>query len=226
KNVPGLVRSRRRPAMRGVRPEPMTGPNPTPGATDRCPSPRSRPMFRTIRRLVSAAPSARVAHRPATRLAVDRLPDRINPVVTDMTGMSLYFPTHDGPTTLWVNFDGCNNLGGHTVAPFTGTNTDKADILYRVSEEYAPFNVQVKRMYGFGAFQENDGATTVFVGDDRSFDRVITGPDGNVQGTLNQKGGVTPGPFMDTPYTNKASHAPNSDAYDLAFVDPVKQTWL
>jgi len=181
-------------------------------------------MFRAIRNLVSK--SQTTARRSRTQLTVDRLPDRINPVITDMTGMSMYFPTHDGPTTLFINFDGCDNLGGHTVAPFTGSTKDKADILYRVSEEFAPFNVQVRREYGFGSYDDRNGATTIFVGDDRGFDRAIMRADGSLIGVLNTKGGITPGAFMDTPYRDKADHAPNSNAYDLAFVDPVEQSSL
>src|SRR5262249_24563870 len=162
----------------------------TPATATRWPasSRRSPPMFRAIRNLVSKPRTA--ARRPRTQLGVDRLPDRINPVITDMTGMSNYFPTHDGPTTLYLSFDGGDNLYGHSVAPFSGSTKDKADILYRVSEEFAPFNVQVRQDFGFGNYGGGNGSTTVFVGDDRGFDQTLTRPDGSLIGVLNQKGAI------------------------------------
>ena len=47
-----------------------------------------------------------------------------------------------------------------------GGNLEKSiqDILYRVSEIYAPFDVQVRRVYGAGNYGTTDGSTTIFVG--------------------------------------------------------------
>ena len=90
--------------------------------------------------------------RPRPRLAVEQLEDRqllstgfvIPQSMTDLANM---FPTHSGPTILYLNFDG-GTVDGQTVSAFQAQSNqtkDQAiqDILYRVSEIYAPFNVQV-----------------------------------------------------------------------------------
>src|SRR5262245_40547404 len=123
--------------MESVEGQPRRGPPPKPPTTDL----EECVMFRAIRKLASTSLSrGRAAQppRPRPRLGVDRLEDRLTPVITDMTAMTAYFPAHDGPSTLWLNFDGCTNQDGHTVAPFTGSEADKRDILYRVSEFFAP----------------------------------------------------------------------------------------
>src|SRR5207249_563917 len=113
-----------------------------------------------------------------------------------------------GPTILYVNFDGWTNCpygNAHKITPYQGTYGDTLDILYRTSEVFAPFNVEVLPIYGDGNYSTAQGATTVFVG-------------GNGQG------GFTPGAFLDYPSTSNpnggTSHGLNSDAYDIAFVDP------
>src|SRR4051794_36271041 len=93
-------------------------------------------------------------NRPLTRrpaLRVEALDDRLVPngtPITDATQLAQLFPAHDGPTSLLINFNGTTGVAGHTVAAFTGTDQDKAEILFRVSEEFAPFNVQVSQVVG------------------------------------------------------------------------------
>jgi hypothetical protein len=172
-----------------------------------------------MRRLFSVRrpPSAR---RPATRLAVEQLEERqlLSAVPTDMTGVAQLFAPHPGPTVLYLNFDGGDVHYDHTwygsdtvvhVAPFQtldGQGRDQAiqDILFRVSERFAPFNVQVERLSGAGNYDHtNNGNTTVFVGANSKNDT------------------FTPGSSTDYPGAGKGNaHQPNSDPYDIAFVSP------
>jgi hypothetical protein len=131
------------------------------------------------------------------------------------------FPRHDGSTALYVNFDGWS---AKHVSAFTTTTPDDGDpltddreleiqaILYQVSEIFSPFDVQVRRITGDAARALSKGATTVFVGD--SWDYGL--------GSNNHTGGITPASYVDFPggYHSDA-HAPNSNPYDLALVDPI-----
>jgi hypothetical protein len=135
------------------------------------------------------------------------------PLYTEYSQIAELFPRHDGPTTLYLNFDGWNQQG---VAPFATTtgnrDRDIQDILFRTAEVFSPFDVQVERTFGDGAHGESNGATTVFIGDNV---RKGVGPD-------NTAGGLTPGQYSDFPGNVKGlTHRPNSDPYDLAFVDPI-----
>src|SRR5207249_8998458 len=89
----------------------------------------------------------------------------------DMSELASRFPAHQGPTILFINFDGWKNYDekGHTIQPFQSAsgkrNRDIQEILYRTAEIFAPFNVQVVRIYGEGKYDRTDhGNSTVFVG--------------------------------------------------------------
>jgi hypothetical protein len=140
----------------------------------------------------------------------------------DMTDLARQFPSHQGPTRLYINFDGWKNRDkkGHRIEPFRATtrsrDRDIQEILYRTSEIFAPFNVQVVRITGDGNYDKGSvGNTTVFVGGDTA--------------RINSKGekyieAVTPGKYLDYPHpATSTSHQPNSDPYDIAFVDPMLQ---
>jgi hypothetical protein len=140
------------------------------------------------------------------------------PAVTDMTQLAQMFPVHDRPTQLYVNFDGGMDEQGNQISKFTSPNTfqDIQDILFRTSEIYAPFNVQVSRISGFNASDTSDhGNTTVFVGAD---DALNTNSNGKFAHSY------TPFANSDIPTLTNANHRPNSDNNDVAFVDPVYQS--
>src|SRR5206468_13109065 len=117
------------------------------------------------------------------------------------------------------NFDGWkdHDKKGHNIQPFqsqTGKRSrDIQEILYRSSEIFAPFNVRVIRIYGEGKYdQTKRGNTTIFVGAHTENVK----PDGHKYPFA-----VTPGKYSDFAVPSKPKHQPNSDPYDIAFVDPV-----
>lgn len=144
---------------------------------------------------------------------MEQLEDRLVPSTIDMTQLALLFPPHSGPTHLYLNFDGWHD-STHNIAAFTGTYQDIEDILFRTSEIMSPFNVQVCRILGDGKFDQSSyGNTTIFIG--ANSDNV----DSN---GLKFPYGFTPWMFEDFPGVRKGDqHRPNSDPYDVAFVDPV-----
>lgn len=160
-------------------------------------------MFRFLKFFVrSAKPSRRKSPRaksPMRRvcLAVEALEERTVPaVITDMTAMAQLFPVHAGPTPVYLNFD-----GGYSNAPYSGSDQNIQEILYRTSEIFAPFNVTVQRIRGFAnCDQTADGGTTVFIGDNAK-NSTYTADDS-----------------ADYPRMN--DHRPNGDDHDVAFVDP------
>jgi hypothetical protein len=161
-----------------------------------------------------------ITRRPArTGLRVEALEDRLVPAVTDMTQLAQMFPAHDGPTHLWLNFDG-GTVEGKTIQAFTGTNADRAEILERVAEIFVPFNVQVSRRSGAGDFDNGGGNTTIFVGGNAANTKTLSSGK-----TLKYTYSSTPGNYSDYPGSASGlDHQPNSDSYDLAFIDPVSQT--
>jgi hypothetical protein len=88
----------------------------------------------------------------------------------ELSMLARYFKLQRGPAKLYINFDGCVNFDGkgHLIIPFQGTtghrDMDIQEILFRVSEAFAPFNVQVLRMYGNGHYDRAGGNSTVFIG--------------------------------------------------------------
>lgn len=169
------------------------------------------------------APSVSARRRRAMRPAVEAMEHRrlmtANPA--DMTQLARLFAPHNGPTILYLNFDGGSVPdGGHTdqvssFQPLSGTRDGAIqDILFRVSEIYAPFNVEVERIFGAGNYAQSNGNTTIFIGGDSA--------DVAKDGTK-QPAGFTPASSSDYPSDQRGhDHQPNSDPYDLGFVDPVQ----
>jgi hypothetical protein len=151
------------------------------------------------------------------KLSMDELETRLVPAaITDMTVLAQQWPTHDGPTHLYLNFDGYND-GSTVVNKYNGT-ANIQDIIFRTSEIFAPFNVEVSRMYGQNSYDSNsEGNTTIFIGDMAVNNSTLPG------------GAVVNGTHSYTPFANSdypgttlgGTHAVNSNAYDLAFVDPI-----
>ena len=144
---------------------------------------------------------------------MEQLEDRLLPSITDMTQLALLFPPHVGPTHLYLNFDGWHD-STHSIAAFTGSYQDTQDILFRSSEILSPFNVGVSRILGEGNYdQGTNGNTTIFIGANSA----------NVDANgVKYPYGFTPWIFEDFPNVKKGDqHQPNSDPYDVAFVDPV-----
>lgn len=140
----------------------------------------------------------------------------------EMSEVARQFPTHAGPTTFYINFDGWHNHDGkgHDIQPFRGTTNNRErdiqEILFRTAEIFAPFNVRVVRSFGEGVYdKDKNGNTTVFVGADTA--------DVDKNGKKYTKA-VTPSKSMDGPHgTKAANHRPDSNPYHLAFVDPMAE---
>jgi hypothetical protein len=90
----------------------------------------------------------------------------------ELSELAGHFRPQPGPTKLYINFDGWLNFDGkgNVVIPFTSAipgqrDRDIQEILYRVAEEFAPFNVQVARMFGNGRHDQGPGGNaTIFIG--------------------------------------------------------------
>jgi hypothetical protein len=177
----------------------------------------------------------RTKHRARTgravRLEVEALEDRRVPalVVTDMTQLAQEFGRHDGATTLWLNFDGYAAEGVSPFQSISGNrNQDIQDVLFKTQQIFAPFDVIIRRRLGDGSIdQSSSGNTTIFIGDNASYG---TGPGAPVAGVPgaghhgagNGYGAYTPWSSADFPGGYKGTrHRPNSDAFDIAFVDPL-----
>jgi hypothetical protein len=143
------------------------------------------------------------------------------PASLDYTAIAQMFPRHEGTTSLYLNFDGWQS---EEVAGFNATTPDDGnaatdererdiqDIIFRVSEMFSPFDVKVQRLSGNGVRVMSGGATTVFIGDACRFGG----------GSDNRSGGRTPDDNFDAPGDiHGDSHIPNSNRYDVTFVDPV-----
>jgi hypothetical protein len=157
----------------------------------------------------------RNARRKPTRphLHLEAMEDRLVP--SSMSNVPFISPS--GPTTLALNFDGgppATESPNYQVSAYNAGNalqTDQniQDILFRTSEMYAPFNVQVTRLSGADNFlseADSHGPTTVFVGAS-----IGDQPVGS---------GFASGGFSDSPTSVNLTHLRNSDPYDLALVDP------
>src|SRR5262245_56413050 len=112
-----------------------------------------------------AAPTKPRRARPRVECLEEREVLSSTPI-TDMTAVASLYPPHSGPTTLYLNFDGYAGAGVSSFASTTGDrNADVHEILYRTAEIFAPFNVQVRRIYGDGNYSSGGGNTTIFIGD-------------------------------------------------------------
>src|SRR5262249_37747002 len=105
------------------------------------------------------------------------------------------------------------HLSAFQAAP--GKDRDQAiqDILFRVSEKFAPFNVQVERLYGAGKIGPGNGNKTPFIGADA----------GDVtKAGIKYSHSWTPSSSWDAPTADAvSSHQPNRNGWDVAFIDPV-----
>jgi hypothetical protein len=173
----------------------------------------------------SQAPRATKAARRAA-LQVESLEQRLVLSTTDMTTLAQWYgPARTEATTLYLNFDGGDinwNMAGYQgsksiqpYAPAAGHARDRdiQTILSEVGKMFAPFNVKVKQLTGAGNFDGSNGNTTVFVGGDAT----------NVTDGVKTDAAGTPGEFTDNPGTTLGYlHAPDSEPFHLAFVDPMK----
>jgi hypothetical protein len=170
-------------------------------------------MFRALTaRLLG--PRKPLCRRPArVRPRLEPLEDRLVPTNWDYTNLVQTlggYPSTPlgGPNHLSLNFDGA----GNNISPFAGSTADIQEVLYRTSEIYAPFNVAVSRIYGKSAIDYVYESSTLFVGADSN----------NVRNGAKFAYSYTPPDSTDYPGNAKSSdHRPNSDAWDMAFVDPV-----
>ncbi len=173
-----------------------------------------RRLFRTPTRLARRAP-----RRPG-RPGVEHLETRLMPAVTDLTALAAQLvPTPDHPTHLYLNFDGYQD-SSHTVAAYNSSAQTVNDVLYRVSEIFSPFNVQVSQLYGAGSFDDGNGSSTIFIGDDTANSFPLAG--GKV---LNTASGYTTPQYSDFPGdTLGDQHVPHSNPFNLAYIDPIGAT--
>lgn len=185
----------------------------------------------------------------------DRLTPSVSPLLSvglepvlpnlplDMTTVAQQFPPHAGPTYLYLNFDGWEHYnqgtfveeasegfdGSNSASSFQSTtgnrDSDIQEILFRTSELFAPFNVQVVRRTGEGSHSTSNGNTTVFVGNNNA----ANGAHGFTENSHVDAPGLRLEPvFIPNSYggydifTVLQPHAPNSNPWDRAFVDPVR----
>ncbi len=137
-----------------------------------------------------------------------------------MTGIAQLSPPANG-TKLYLNFDG--NSDAH-VSPFESTtgnrNQDIQEILFRTSEMFAPFDVEVYRISGNGAQAYSGGHTTIFIGDKLGNSNFYDEPAG--QTVINSTRAYAQ---IDYPSPSRGfNHVPNSDPYNVGYVDPIG--WL
>jgi hypothetical protein len=172
------------------------------------------------------------------RLELEHLEERQLLSITDMTQLAQQWSPHAAPTVLNLNFDGgvvsdYANIGGvypqeHMHAFETEAldnqgqrDQDIQDILFKTAQLFAPFNVQVERMRGMDTYDSSDhGNTTIFIGGD-------VGNPANTSNNQHRNYSFTPSTSVDYPgadFTKGSTHQPNSDGFDLAFVDPTSGT--
>src|SRR5437762_2584345 len=111
-------------------------------------------MFALAKWLRSTFTPTAARRQRRAALAVESLEDRWVPANLDLTQVALaHGVIHNNPTHLYLNFDGgIGKVGAYT----NGASTDKdiQDILYRTSEIFAPFNVEVTRLTGAGNYYQ------------------------------------------------------------------------
>jgi hypothetical protein len=150
-----------------------------------------------------------------SQLSVEAMEERLVP----STMSDIPFAAPSGPTTLALNFDGGPTtavspdlrVSAYNAGSNLQTDQNIQDLLFRTSEMYAPFNVQVTRLSGANNYLSGPnahGATTIFVG--------------SSVGDVSVGAGFTPGAWFDLPTKGNAVHLRNSDPFDLAFVDPAE----
>ena len=195
-------------------------------------------MFQSAKRLFASLNLARHSNqvrrtnRPArseVAVMVEMLEERkylsAQPI-SDLTQWAQQFPAPTHTQNLILNFDGKHSDGQNIVALCrpSGQNRDASiqDVIYQVQEMFSPFNVRVERGFGDGLYSTNNGDSTIFIGGDLK-NVLPTNTAGTVFTKLNAS--YTPAAFSDFATSSNINHAPNSDLYDLAFVDPMTSSF-
>jgi hypothetical protein len=113
-----------------------------------------------------------------------------------------------------MGYQGSKTIQSYVPTPGSTRDQDIQSILSEVGQIFAPFNVQVKQMKGASKYDQTNGNTTVFVGGDPA----------NFDSGLKVTHGTTPSEFVDDPGSELGFlHAPDSEPFHLAFVDPMMQ---
>lgn len=175
-------------------------------------------MFGLLPRRVPVSRKKRTQRRD--RPVLEPLENRLVPTVWDYTHLVQViggYP-HAGPTHLYLNFDGKDNITPYFNTSSIQTSKDIQEIIFRTSEVFAPFNVQVSEMSGQGNYDSgSDGNTTVFIGSDPS----------NMNNGVKFSYSHTEAKYSDYPgFAKYYEHTPNSDDHDIAYVDPYSNTGL
>src|SRR5262245_57163706 len=184
-------------------------------------------LWRGLSREFLGSQTKRRPLRSQSRLSLERLEDRVvfsytgwnyNVLVNAEINKNNDVYPHNGPTHLYLNFDGKDDIVPYIDQSADQTAKDIEEILFKTSEVFAPFNVQVSQLTGKGNYdQGSDGNTTIFIGYDPS----------NMKDGVKYAHSVTPGSSADAPGWNKGfNHTPNSDDHDVAYVDPYSDSGL
>jgi uncharacterized protein YfiM (DUF2279 family) len=145
--------------------------------------------------------------------------------ITDMTQLAKMFPTHSAPTILYLNFGGTGSNSaaiGETVAAYTAKpGADRASDMAMITDDvasiFSAFRLEVVAVDQAGWYDHtSQGNTTIFIG------AIASDVDSTGMKTPHS---FTPSAYVDAPGIGNpnggTSHKPNSDPFDLAFVDPV-----
>src|SRR5205807_7994917 len=124
-------------------------------------------MFRRSKSNQRRDVKKRRGFQPGLETLEDRMvPSTFRPPPTILTGVDMSTMAtivggyYSGPAHLYLNFDGASEGSAVALSEQTIQQT-----LYRLSEIYAPFNVEVSRLYGPGYYDTSrDGSTTIFIG--------------------------------------------------------------
>lgn len=137
---------------------------------------------------------------------------------TEMSQVANQFDPPDQPSVLYLNFDGRSS---QYVSPFQGTTDsttrDIQEILFRTSQIFAPFNVEVKRAYGNNTIGAGQGATTLFIGDKLGNTSLYDDPAGGMYVENYTRA------YANVDYPSPGTgiyHVPNSDPSNVGYVDP------
>jgi hypothetical protein len=124
------------------------------------PAPRVRPRLEALEERQLLSDSSLVNGTNVTDMT--QWAETLNAAHTQLTdGGTVYHPT-----TLYLNFDGytANNWPKFQPIGTDSLEQDIQEILFRTSEYFAPFDVQVQRLTGDGNYdQGTNGNTTIFV---------------------------------------------------------------
>ncbi|MGI9518431.1 MAG: hypothetical protein ACR2NP_15355 [Pirellulaceae bacterium] len=140
--------------------------------------------------------------------------------LTSLSEVAELFDPPDHTTKLFLNFEGKTAQWDHVMA-FEATTDDRErdiqEIMFYVSQTFAPFNVSVQRFVGNSQQAESSGHTTIFIGDKLSNSVYMESDSGH--SLTNYKRAYADGDF---PCLNRSvTHQPNSDDFNIGYVDPV-----